>query len=65
MYRKVIDDKGQLSVVTQHTTAHFVFFNVWSKSDELENNKRFDQDAVEQFLLYEIKDKLHGTYDRS
>lgn len=58
------DENGKPKMITQHGTARATF-KIWSKSDELGNNRKFDVDAVELCLLHQRKDPLHGAYDRS
>ena len=58
------DENGQPSYVTQHGTARATF-KTWAKSDELGNNRRFFDEAVELCLLHIRKDPLKGAYDRS
>ncbi len=55
---------GQPSVITLHGTAR-ASFRTWAKSDELGNNRRFDQEAVELCLLHAKKDIYRGAYDRA
>lgn len=55
---------GITSYITHHGTSRATF-KTWSRSDELGNNKRFDQVAVEKCLLHTGNDPYHGAYDRS
>lgn len=55
---------GQPSVITLHGTAR-ASFRTWAKNDELGNNRRFDQEAVELCLLHAKKDIYRGAYDRA
>ena len=50
--------------ITQHGTARAAF-RTWAKNDELGNNRKFDQEAVELCLLHARKDTYRGAYDRS
>lgn len=50
--------------ITQHGTAR-ASFRTWAKNDELSNNRKFDQEAVELCLLHARKDTYRGAYDRS
>ena len=50
--------------ITQHGTAR-ASFRTWAKNDELGNNRKFDQVAVELCLLHARKDTYRGAYDRS
>lgn len=50
--------------ITQHGTA-CASFRTWAKNDELGNNRKFDQEAVELCLLHARKDTYRGAYDRS
>lgn len=50
--------------ITQHGTAR-ASFRTWAKNDELGNNRKFDQEAVELCLLHARKDTYRGAYDRS
>ena len=58
------DENGQPSYITQHGTARATF-KTWAKSDELGNNRKFFDEAVELCLLHIRKDPLKGAYDRS
>lgn len=51
-------------LITQHGTAR-ASFRTWAKNDELGNNRKFDQEAVELCLLHARKDTYRGAYDRS
>lgn len=73
--RKMIDQTGWIDrekssrtgkecIVTQHGTARSAF-RTWAKDDELGNNKKFDQEAVERCLLHDRADPYKGAYDRS
>ena len=55
---------GKPSVITMHGTAR-ASFRTWAKSDELGNNKLFDQEAVELCLLHSKDDRYRGAYDRA
>lgn len=55
---------GKESIATQHGTARSTF-KTWAKNDELGNNRRYDQEAVELCLLHSRKDPYKGAYDRS
>lgn len=55
---------GIESIATQHGTARSTF-KTWAKSDELGNNKKYDQEAVELCLLHSRNDPYKGAYDRS
>lgn len=50
--------------ITQHGTAR-ASFRTWAKNDELGNNRKFDQEAVDLCLLHARKDTYRGAYDRS
>lgn len=50
--------------ITQPGTAR-ASFRTWAKNDELGNNRKFDQEAVELCLLHARKDTYRGAYDRS
>ena len=50
--------------ITQHGTAR-ASFRTWAKNDELGNNQKFDQEAVELCLLHARKDTYRVAYDRS
>lgn len=50
--------------ITQRGTAR-ASFRTWAKNDELGNNRKFDQEAVELCLLHARKDTYRGAYDRS
>lgn len=60
------DESGAIAPVriTQHGTARATF-KTWAKDDELGNNQKFDQEAVEMCLLHSRKDAYRGAYDRS
>ena len=60
----ILDDEGNPTPITQHGTARATF-KTWAKSDELGNNRKFFDEAVELCLLHERKDPLRGAYDRS
>ena len=55
---------GNPAVITLHGTARATF-RTWAKDDELGNNRRFDQEAVEMCLLHARRDMYKGAYDRS
>lgn len=55
---------GNPAVITLHGTAR-ASFRTWAKSDELGNNRRFDQEAVELCLLHSKRDTYKGAYDRA
>ena len=55
---------GKPCVITLHGTAR-ASFRTWAKDDELENNRRFDQQAVEMCLLHAKNDAYNGAYDRA
>lgn len=55
---------GKESVITIHGTARATF-RTWAKDDELGNNRRFDQEAVELCLLHAKNDAYDGAYDRA
>ena len=55
---------GGPCVITIHGTARATF-RTWAKDDRLENNRKFDQEAVELCLLHERPDVYRGAYDRS
>lgn len=54
----------QVVLITQHGTAR-ASFKTWAKSDELGNNRKYFDEAVELCLLHDRKDPLKGAYDRS
>ena len=56
--------KGKKCLITFHGTAS-AGFRTWAKSDELGNNRKFDQEAVELCLLHSKNDQYHGAYDRA
>jgi len=58
------DKEGNPLRITQHGTAR-ASFRTWAKDDELGNNRKFDQEAVEMCLLHSRKDAYQGAYDRS
>lgn len=60
----ILDKDGQPAEITQHGTARATF-KTWAKDDELGNNRRFFDDAVEMCLLHTRKDPLKGAYDRT
>ncbi|GAB1825333.1 tyrosine-type recombinase/integrase [uncultured Turicimonas sp.] len=73
--KKIIDGIGWIdeektartgieSIATQHGTARSTF-RTWAKSDELGNNRKYDQEAVELCLLHSRNDPYKGAYDRS
>ena len=51
-------------VITLHGTARATF-RTWAKDDEIGNNRRFDQEAVEFCLLHSRNDAYSGAYDRA
>ncbi len=51
-------------VITLHGTARATF-RTWAKDDEIGNNRRFDQEAVEFCLLHSRNDAYNGAYDRA
>lgn len=55
---------GKECIITVHGTARATF-KTWAKDDELGNNRKFDQEAVELCLLHSRKDAYRGAYDRS
>lgn len=55
---------GKPAVITLHGTARATF-RTWAKSDELGNNRNFDQEAVELCLLHSKNDAYQGAYDRA
>ena len=55
---------GKKAVITMHGTAR-ASFRTWAKSDELGNNRTFDQEAVELCLLHSKDDEYRGAYDRA
>lgn len=55
---------GKESIITIHGTARATF-RTWAKDDELGNNRRFDQEAVELCLLHSKEDNYEGAYDRA
>lgn len=55
---------GKACTITLHGTARATF-RTWAKNDELENNRRFDQEAVELCLLHSKNDAYAGAYDRA
>lgn len=62
--KNCLDEAGRPRVITQHGTARSTF-KTWSKSDELGNLSKFNQEAVEICLLHSRNDPLRGAYDRS
>lgn len=73
--RKALDNIGWIdpvkskqtgipAVITIHGTAR-ASFRTWAKDDELGNNKKFDQEAVELCLLHAKNDDYDGAYDRA
>ena len=50
--------------ITVHGTSRATF-RTWAKSDELKNNRKFDQEAVEMCMLHGKKDAYNGAYDRA
>lgn len=58
------DKNGNPPRITQHGTAR-ASFRTWAKDDELGNNRKLDQEAVEMCLLHARKDVYRGAYDRS
>ena len=55
---------GKLCVITLHGTSRSTF-RTWAKDDELGNNRRLDQEAVELCLLHSKNDAYNGAYDRA
>ncbi|MDR3897777.1 MAG: hypothetical protein Q3X95_00750 [Duodenibacillus sp.] len=51
-------------VITLHGTARATF-RTWAKDDEIGNNRRFDQEAVEFCLLHSRNDAYGGAYGRA
>ena len=56
--------EGAPRIITAHGTARSTF-RTWAKDDMLENNRRFDQEAVELCMLHSKKDAYNGAYDRA
>lgn len=52
------------AIITVHGTARATF-KTWAKDDELGNNRKFDQEAVELCLLHSRNDQYQGAYDRT
>ena len=57
-------EKGKPCHITMHGTSR-ASFRTWAKNDELGNNRRFDQEAVELCLLHEKQDGYNQAYDRA
>jgi integrase len=55
---------GKPCIITVHGTARATF-RTWAKDDELGNNRKFDQEAVELCLLHSKNDAYNGAYDRA
>ena len=55
---------GKPCVITLHGTSRSTF-RTWAKDDELGNNRRLDQEAVELCLLHSKNDAYNGAYDRA
>jgi len=55
---------GRPCTITIHGTARATF-RTWAKDDELGNNRKFDQEAVELCLLHAKNDAYNGAYDRA
>lgn len=55
---------GEPCTITVHGTARATF-RTWAKDDELGNNRKFDQEAVELCLLHSKNDAYNGAYDRA
>ena len=55
---------GNPAIITIHGSARATF-RTWAKSDIYENNRRFDQEAVELCLLHAKRDAYKGAYDRA
>ena len=55
---------GGPCTITVHGTARATF-RTWAKDDELGNNRKFDQEAVELCLLHSKNDAYNGAYDRA
>ena len=55
---------GKSCIITVHGTARATF-RTWAKDDELGNNRKFDQEAVELCLLHSKNDAYNGAYDRA
>ncbi len=62
--KNIKDEQGCPTEITQHGTARATF-KTWAKDDELGNNRRFYEEAVEMCLLHSRKDPLKGAYDRT
>ncbi len=56
--------RESLCIITVHGTARATF-RTWAKDDELGNNRKFDQEAVELCLLHSKNDAYNGAYDRA
>lgn len=56
--------EGKICPITLHGTCRATF-RTWAKDDELGNNRRFDQQAVEMCLLHAKNDAYNGAYDRA
>ena len=55
---------GKPCCISLHGTARATF-RTWAKDDEMGNNRRFDQEAVELCLLHSKNDAYDGAYDRA
>ena len=51
-------------IITFHGTAR-ASFRTWAKNDDLGNNRKFDQEAVEYCLLHQKDDGYNKAYDRA
>lgn len=56
--------EGRPCRITPHAVCRATF-RTWAKDDELGNNRRFDQEAVELCLLHSKNDVFNGAYDRA
>ena len=59
----VLDEFGKPSLITQHGTVRSGF-KTWARDDELENFKKYDEQAVEYCMLH-FRDAYNGAYDRA
>ena len=59
----VLDEAGKPSLITQHGTVRSGF-KTWARDDELENFKKYDEQAVEYCMLH-FRDAYNGAYDRA
>lgn len=55
---------GRPCPISPHGTCRATF-RTWAKDDEIGNNRRFDQEAVELCLLHSKNDGYNGAYDRA